>query len=97
VKIESREGRKKLSIVPMGLNKEERILPSVKTPGYFQFEAENTRLASTLIPAKSRRFTPRFLLERGAAGSVLECFEMCGILLVIFLMIRFRRVEFHRR
>jgi hypothetical protein len=30
VKIESRQGRKKLSVVPMGLNKEERILTSLK-------------------------------------------------------------------
>ena len=34
---ESREGRKKLSVVPMGLNNEERKVPSVKTLGYFQF------------------------------------------------------------
>ena len=40
MKIESREGRKKLSVVPMGLNKEERIVTSVKTLGYFQFGPE---------------------------------------------------------
>jgi hypothetical protein len=31
VKVESREGLKKRAIVPMGLNKEKRIMPSVKT------------------------------------------------------------------
>jgi hypothetical protein len=45
VKIESREGRKKLSVVPMGLNKKERILPSVKTLGYFQFGPEYYEIA----------------------------------------------------
>ena len=35
VKIESRQGRKKLSVVPMGLNKEKRIVPSVKNAGLF--------------------------------------------------------------
>ena len=39
-KIESREGRKKLSVVPMGLNKEKPMVPSVKTLGYFQFGPE---------------------------------------------------------
>jgi|GEM_PF-2974817 len=37
MKIESREGRKKVSVVPMGLNEEERIVPSVETLGYCQF------------------------------------------------------------
>jgi hypothetical protein len=45
VKIESREGRKKLSVVPMGLNKKERIVPSVKTLGYFKFAPEYYEMA----------------------------------------------------
>jgi len=40
VKLASREGRKKLSTVPMGLNKEKPMVPSVKTLGYFQFGPE---------------------------------------------------------
>jgi hypothetical protein len=43
--IESREGRKKLSVVPMGLNNEERKVPSVKTLGYFQFGPEYYEIA----------------------------------------------------
>jgi hypothetical protein len=38
VKIESRRGRKNLSVIPMGLNKEKPMVPSVKTLGYFQFD-----------------------------------------------------------
>jgi len=45
VETKSREGRKKLSVVPLGLNKEERLVPSVKTLGYFRFEANIMRLA----------------------------------------------------
>jgi len=45
MKIESREGRKKLSVVPMGLNKEERVVPSVKALGYFQFGPECYEMA----------------------------------------------------
>jgi hypothetical protein len=45
VTVESRGGRKKRSAVPMGLNKEERILPSVKTLGYFQFGPEYYEMA----------------------------------------------------
>jgi hypothetical protein len=40
VKIESREGRKKLSVIPMGFNEEKRTAPSVKTLGYFQLGSE---------------------------------------------------------
>jgi hypothetical protein len=43
IKIESRQGRKKLSVVPMGLNEEERRVPSVKTLGYYQFGPEYMR------------------------------------------------------
>lgn len=53
MKIESREGRKKLSIVPMGLNKEKPIIPSVKTLGYFQFGREYYEMASPLLPCRS--------------------------------------------
>jgi len=38
VKIESRQGRKKLFVVPMGLNKEKRIVPSVKNAGLFSIQ-----------------------------------------------------------
>jgi hypothetical protein len=62
VKIESREGRKKVSIVPMGLNKEERIVPSVKTPGYFQFGPEYYEMAKPSLPARPWLEAPENLI-----------------------------------
>jgi hypothetical protein len=37
VKSEPGEGRKKLSVVPLGLNKKGQKCPALKTLGYFQF------------------------------------------------------------
>jgi hypothetical protein len=40
VKIESRGGRKEFSVVPMGLNKEKPMVPSVKTLRYCQSDRD---------------------------------------------------------
>jgi len=45
----------------------------------------------------SLSLVPRFLLERNPPGSLLERFEVIRILLIIFLVIRLRRIKFHRR
>ncbi len=44
-----------------------------------------------------RFVAPVFLLERDSSGAVFEGFEVFRILLVIFLVVIFRRVEFHCR
>jgi hypothetical protein len=45
MKIESGEGRKKRSVVPMGLDKEECLIPSVKTLGYCRYGTEYYEMA----------------------------------------------------
>ena len=47
MKIESREGRKKLSIVPMGLNKEERMSPALKRRAIFNWDRNIYEMANS--------------------------------------------------
>ena len=50
-----------------------------------------------VIQARNALSFPGFLFKRNAAGPVFERLEVLRILLIIFLVIRLRRIKFHRR
>ena len=49
-----------------------------------------------LVRSTLSAVAPGFLFEGDAARSFFECFKVLRVLLVIFLVIRFGRIKFHR-
>src|SRR5947207_10431890 len=72
-------------------------------PKQINLSCHKTNLLLRFVPSTSVRcrisrfIAPVFLLKRNPTGTVLERLEMFRVLLIKFLMIIFRRPEFHRR
>src|ERR1700730_9821903 len=57
----------------------------------------SSRVRSRVGTDRSRGVAPGLLLVRGSPRAVLKGFEVCRVLLIIFLVIILRRIELHRR